>query len=217
MNSGLFGGTFNPLHNGHLDTLRAVLEMFGLDRVYLIPCAIPPHKSSSGLAPGNERLEMINASIRHMPEFFSSAIELERGGPSYTIDTVREFKKRDTDRADFYLILGSDAFLEINTWERFSAIFDEIPIIVMTRPGSGDNFKELAGFIQREISSDYRFSEKSNTFVHKRGKQSIRIAEVPLIDISSTRIRNLIRSGKPFGHLVPPPVEKIIVEKGLYL
>lgn len=217
MNSGLFGGTFNPLHNGHLDTLRVVRENFGLDRVYLIPCAVPPHKSSSGLASGSDRLEMINRSIENIPGFFSSAMELERGGPSYTIDTVTEFKKRDTDGTIPHLIIGSDAFLDITTWERFSAIFEETPVIVMTRPGSRSDFREISRFIQQEISAGYRFSQKERAFVHDGTKHNIRIAQVPLIDISSTRIRELVRSGKPFGHLVPPPVEQIIVEKGLYL
>ena len=217
MNSGLFGGTFNPLHNGHLDTLRVVRENFGLERVYLIPCAVPPHKSSAGLAPGSDRLEMINASIKEIPGFFSSAMELERGGPSYTIDTVQEFQKQDSDHTTFHLILGSDAFLDITAWERYTAIFDKIPVIVMTRPGSGADFKKISDFIRQGISSGYRFSENADAFVHDKGKQNIRVAEVPLIDISSTRIRKLVRSGKPFGHLVPGPVEQIIVEKGLYV
>jgi nicotinate-nucleotide adenylyltransferase len=217
MNSGLFGGTFNPLHNGHIDTLRVVRENFGLDRVYLIPCAVPPHKSSAGLAPGSDRLEMINASIRDIDGFFSSAMELERGGPSYTIDTVKEFKKRDTDGTITHLIIGSDAFLDITTWERYSAIFEETPVIVMTRPGSRNSFQEIAEFIQQKLSSGYCFSDKRNAFVHDKGKQNISVAEVPLIDISSTRIRELVSSGKPFGHLVPGPVEQIIVEKGLYV
>ena len=217
MNSGLFGGTFNPLHNGHLDTLRVVRENFGLDRVYLIPCAIPPHKSSAGLASGSDRLEMINASIREIPGFFSSAIELERGGPSYTIDTVRECKKQDLDGTIPHLIIGSDAFLDITTWERYDAIFEEASVIVMTRPGSENSFQEISAFIQQNISAGYRFSEQADAFVHDRGKQNISVAEVPLINISSTRIRELVRRGKPFGHLVPGPVKQIIVEKGLYL
>mgnify|MGYP006277586309 CR=1 FL=1 len=217
MNSGLFGGTFNPLHNGHLDTLRVVRENFGLDRIYLIPCAVPPHKSSAGLVPGSDRLEMINASIEDIPGFFSSAMELERGGPSYTIDTVKEFKKRDTKGTIPHLIIGSDAFLDITTWERYSAIFEETPVIVMTRGGSKNSFQEISAFIQQNISSGYRFSEQADAFVNHGDKKNISVAEVPLIDISSTRIRELVRSGKPFGHLVPPPVEQIIVEKGLYL
>ncbi|MCF8045285.1 MAG: nicotinate-nicotinamide nucleotide adenylyltransferase, partial [Desulfarculaceae bacterium] len=166
MNSGLFGGTFNPLHNGHIDTLRVVRENFCLDRVYLIPCAVPPHKSSAGLAPGSDRLEMINASIRDIHGFSSSAMELERSGPSYTIDTVREFKKRDTDGTTPHLIIGSDAFLEITTWDRYGAIFEEAPVIVMTRPGSRNDFSEISGFIRQDISSAYRFSEQERAFVH---------------------------------------------------
>ncbi|MFO7753972.1 MAG: nicotinate-nucleotide adenylyltransferase [Desulfobacteraceae bacterium] len=216
MKSGLFGGTFNPLHTGHIDTLRVVRDNFGLDRVYLIPCSVPPHKPAAGLAPAADRLEMINRSIRDIKGFYSSGMELERGGPSYTIDTVLEFKKEYADTTRPHLIIGSDAFFDITTWDRYQKIFDEIDVIVMTRPGYRDTLAEITSFVRQGISPGYCFRDEENAFVHNGEKKKIHIAEVPLIDISSTMIRELVRKGEPFGHLVPLPVKKIIVEKGLY-
>ncbi|HMA67886.1 MAG TPA: nicotinate (nicotinamide) nucleotide adenylyltransferase, partial [Desulfosalsimonadaceae bacterium] len=134
LRAGLFGGTFNPVHMGHLRVAEEVRSAFELDPVYFIPAKIPPHKSSSGLADAGKRYEMLTRAVASNPGFRVSDLEIRRSGRSYTIDTVEAFQREAGGEAALYLLMGLDAFLEINTWKDYGALLEKIACIVMTRP-----------------------------------------------------------------------------------
>lgn len=218
---GLFGGTFNPVHFGHLRSAAEVRASFLLDKICFIPSALPPHKIPSGIADANYRLEMTQIAIKGYPEFFVSDVELNRQGPSYTIDTVKHFQSNQTEPAVFYLILGLDAFLEIDTWKSFKELFRVIPFIVMTRPGfnycdNKDKFTVISDFLKTKISDGYLFSDKDSGYIHKI-YQPVYILDITPIDISSTNIRMLIKKKEPVSFLMPQGVELFIKNKGLYI
>ena len=217
---GLLGGTFNPVHFGHLRSAVEVQRGFALDSVCFIPSAIPPHKDSSCVADAMDRLEMIRMAISDYSPLTVSDVELKRTGPSYTIDTVKHFKTFQTAHTDFYLIVGLDAFLEIDTWKSFRELFDLVPFIVMSRPGPNyadptAELKNLGNFLDAKISKGYYFSEQDSCYIHEVCKP-VYICEVSQIDISSTKIRRMAQKGEPVCFLVPPKVEHFIKSKGLY-
>ena len=220
MHIGLFGGTYNPVHIGHLRTALEVKEGFALDEVILIPAALPPHKMPSEVADAADRLHMLNLALENAPGLIVSDVELKRSGPSYTIDTVAHFKHALPDQSRIYLIMGLDAFLEIDSWKSYDELLLQIPLIIINRPKSGSAAKDpgwklLEKFVADKISSDYVFSESRRCY-RARNKQPIHIFEVTSLDISSTRIRSLINRGRSIEFLVPPKVADFINTKGLY-
>ena len=123
MDAGLFGGTFNPLHDGHLGIIQFVKDHCGLDKIFLYPSAVPPHKSQTDLAPALDRMKMVADAAASRPGFYASDIELHRRGPSFTIDTIHEFQKAWSKEIRFHLLMGSDAFFDITTWKQNDKIF----------------------------------------------------------------------------------------------
>jgi nicotinate-nucleotide adenylyltransferase len=220
MQIGLFGGTYNPVHIGHLRAALEVKEGFALDEVILIPAALPPHKMPAEVADAADRLHMLNLALENTPGLTVSDVELKRSGPSYTIDTVAHFKHALPDQSRIYLIMGLDAFLEIDTWKSYAELLLQIPLIIINRPKSGSaaenpGWKILQKFLASKISSDYVFSESRSCY-HARSRQPIYIFEVTSLDISSTRIRNRVNRGRSIEFLVPPKVADFINTKGLY-
>ena len=134
MRIGLFGGTFNPIHYGHLRAAMEVCEGFDLENIYFIPSSLPPHKNIQDVASGADRLEMTRLALGGNPKFILSDVELKRPGLSYSIDTVKHFKRSLKTDVDLFLVMGVDAFLEIDTWKSFNHLFRMIPMIIMTRP-----------------------------------------------------------------------------------
>ena len=220
MRIGLFGGTFNPVHFGHLRTVLEVRERFGLDRVYLIPSAMPPHKSEAGIASPSDRLEMIRRAVENDADFVVSDVELMRTGPSYTIDTLSFFADALPRTDPRFLIVGLDAFLEIHTWKDFRGILTRIPLIVMGRPGAYDHglFQGMplavANYLDG-LAPGYRYDRQQSVFVHP-GFQPVHLIGVTSLDISSSAIRSLVRSGRSIRFLVPETVSEFISSKGLY-
>ncbi|NOX33995.1 MAG: nicotinate (nicotinamide) nucleotide adenylyltransferase [Deltaproteobacteria bacterium] len=214
MDIGLFGGTFNPFHNGHIGIIHHVKKEYGLEKIFLIPSATPPHKPGINLAPAKDRFAMVKKSLKGREGFFVSNKELIRKGPSFTIDTINEFKKEYGPETSLFLLMGSDAFSDITTWERKDQLFKTVQIIIMLR-GHRENTNTIASFIDENISKEYTFNEHDNTFSHKK-KQKIMICKVPKIDISSTLIRERVKNNKSIKDLVPADVEKIIRTKELY-
>ncbi len=217
---GLFGGTFNPLHNGHLKVAQDVKAQFNLEEIYFIPSAIPPHKGTEGLANVIDRYQIIKTAMSPGRGLEASDVEIHRQGPSYTIDTVRYFIN-NSPSTPFYLIVGMDAFFEIDTWKSYNKLFNLIPIIVMTRPAEGIQMTaapvyELEKYIQAQVDSGYEFSEHESCFVHP-DKQPVYLCYVTPVDISSTQIRNYVRQGVSIKPMVPDTVENYIHKKGLYL
>ena len=218
---GLFGGTFNPIHLGHIRVIREVKSGFDLDEILIIPSALPPHKISENVVDAKDRIEMIRLAFLNDPDFVISDVELIRTGPSYTIDTVRYFRAMMPESTQLYLIMGLDAFLEINTWKSFKDLFLLIPFIVMYRPVGGNDGKtsgweSLGHYLRSNISEGYTFSSSQSTYIHDK-KQPVFVFDVSPVDISSTTIREHIKKGVSIKHLVPEIVEDFIKTKGLYL
>jgi nicotinate-nucleotide adenylyltransferase len=217
---GLFGGTFNPIHYGHLRSAAEIKEAFGLDKICFIPAAIPPHKKSEEVENAKHRLKMIRIAISRNPDFGVSDIELKRTGPSYTIDTINYFLTSLKNISELFFIIGSDAFLELNTWKSYKALLRLISFIIMARPDTYFNEKnkkttQIGQFLSAKISTNYIYSEKDAYFKHNE-MPSIHIYYVTALDISSTKIRQMVRSGRSVQYLLPDSVEKYIKSKGLY-
>ncbi|MEA1968852.1 MAG: nicotinate-nucleotide adenylyltransferase [Thermodesulfobacteriota bacterium] len=246
MNTGLFGGTFNPLHNGHIDVISHVKEKFALDIIHVIPCATPPHKKDTNLVSAEIRFEMVKKSIKNIKGLIPSDVEIKRKGKSYTIDTINQFKRESDPGTNFFFIMGSDAFFDIKTWKKNLDIFRRIAIIVMIRAGEKRKLNSIESFIQNMVSNkylynrhgrsmvtasvttkneshlipnswkDFHIQERSNSFFHPWMKP-VHICNVPAINISSTKIRNLVKKNLSTKSMIPDSVEKIIRKKGLYL
>jgi nicotinate-nucleotide adenylyltransferase len=218
---GIFGGTFNPIHNGHLKVGREVRQGFDLDKILLVPAAVPPHKKTENVAKARDRLEMIRLAIEKDPCFEVSDLELKRRGPSYTIDTVERFESIFPENTRLYFIVGMDAFLDIESWKSYGELFRAIPFIVMSRPGlaSGDGDKQRKSpreLLISRVSSGYVFDEKRNAFFHPE-KKPVFLFDVAPVDISATMIRKRIKRGRKIDGLVPEKVKEFIEKKGLYL
>jgi len=229
MNVGLFGGTFNPIHKGHIDVITHVKNTFHLETVHLIPSAIPPHKTPGTLAPARDRFEMVQQAIANIPGLMASDVELTREGKSFSIDTIRHFKNVVDGNDLIYFIMGSDAFFDMDTWKNSVEIFKLTDIIVMHRAGDTRTLKDIESFLRNMISSEYQISksdgaaqqrgsrEQSNNKVTHTELKRVHLCNVPEIYISSTLIREKIRRDETIKGLVPPSVESIIIKKNLYL
>lgn len=220
MRVGLFGGTFDPVHFGHLRAALEVKEGFGLTQVFLIPAAMPPHKTREGVAATADRLRMIELAAEGEPGLMVSDVEIRREGPSYTIDTVRHFRRELATANEIFLIMGLDAFLEIDSWRSFRELLSLVSVIVITRPDAEGRRcepegKELAGFIRSRISTDLTVSGSPAVF-SAPGIQAITLFPVTALGISSSRIRDLVSSGRSIRFLVPAAVQEYIQTKGLY-
>ncbi len=234
MNVGLFGGTFNPVHNGHIGVITHVKKAFGLDTVHLVPSAIPPHKPTGNLAPALDRFQMVKQAVLLIPGLTASDIELKREGRSFSIDTIRQFKHmadkhtedaRTSASANLFFIMGIDAFFDMNTWKGTREIFQTTTLIVMTRAGDTRKLKEIKSFLQYIMSSRYQYTAADGikplidtcTFVNSNPNfKAVHICKVPEMPISSTGIRERIRNHQSVKGLVPDSVEAIIIKKGLY-
>lgn len=185
---GLFGGAFNPLHTGHLIIAEWVQEEFHLKQVVFIPTFFPPHKETA--TPFHLRCKLVKSGIRTNKKYSISDLERRISGPSYTINTIRQFRKKQPG-IDFYLIVGSDQFLEINTWFEPEAIVKECRVVVVKRPG-------------------YELSPRMSFY------RDIIVSTAPTLEISSTDIRKRVSEGRSIRYLVPTSVEMFIKQKRLY-
>jgi nicotinate-nucleotide adenylyltransferase len=220
MRIGLFGGTFDPIHIGHLRAALEVQQAFDLDRVFIIPANLPPHKKGHQVTDAADRLKMVELGVSGYSGFSVSDVELLRSGPSYSIDTINHFKTSSDEDTEIFFISGLDAFLEIDTWKSYKELLRQIAFIVIARPrfdcsDVSSRWKRLEDFIMDQISADYEFSEQSACFIHS-GAKPIYIFDVTPLDISSTRIRELVKSGQPITYLVPESVENYVKRRGLY-
>ena len=221
MRIGLFGGTFNPVHLGHLRAAVEVRQGFELDEIFLIPAALPPHKLPGEVAAAVDRLNMLNLALGADSGLKVSNVELNRSGPSYTIDTVEHFKLTLPAESRLFLIMGLDAFLEIDTWKSYRKLLAQIPLIVINRPNAGDRmsgvpWKVMDDYISTKLSADYSYSASRSAYLAS-GQQPIYVFEVTALDISSTRIRRAISKDQSINYLVPPKVAEYIRTKGIYL
>jgi len=218
-NIGLFGGTFDPIHLGHLKTVLEVKDRFHLETVYLIPAAQPPHKTDRAVAPPTDRMAMLEIAIKDLPGLEVSDTEINRSGLSYSVETVAEFRQRFTGKDRLVFILGLDAFVEIHTWKAYRRLFERVAFIVMTRPGSSrpspPAHETLQAFLDARISDGYVFEPATGSFRHPV-LQPVRLFATTPVDISSTGIRSKIMRQQPFEHLLPEGAAAYIRKKGLY-
>jgi len=213
MKIGIFGGTFDPIHWGHLRSAEEVGETYRLDRVYFIPASIPPHKSGRTTTPARDRLQMVRLAVARNPRFSVSTVELARPGLSYSIDTIRDFASKLKKTDSLYFIIGLDAFREIGTWKDFAEIFSLCNFIVTSRPGSKENdpLKGTGVAVKKLFCYDF----KRKNYRHRSGTR-VHFIELTDIAISASEIRALVRQGESIRYLVPASVEKYIKRRGLY-
>ena len=210
MRLGLLGGTFDPIHMGHLRSAEEVCEAFELEQVLFMVAASPPHKRAGAVAPFPHRFEMTRLALKAVPYFLASNLEEARGGPSYSVETLRELHRTYQERAEFFFILGLDAFLDITTWKEYPALFELANMVVIDRPGYA--WSKLKPLLTRELG----FTRKAaNAFQHGSGF-CVYLQETTHYDISSTRIRALVREHRSIRFLVPEVVEDYIRRHRLY-
>jgi nicotinate-nucleotide adenylyltransferase len=216
MNIGVFGGTFNPIHYGHLRAAEEIRAMLGLDRIFFIPSGNPPLKKKD-LAGAGYRFNMVKMSVRDNPYFTVLDIECVRPGTSYTVRTLEELLKNFAG-ADLYFMLGIDAFLDIPNWREPEKILSLVNFIVLSRPGR--NFADLSQSPYLELKKRSLADIDGGTAtvwktVLRNGKK-IFFAKVTPIGISSTDIRKYIKKGSSIKYLLPAEVESYIISKNLY-
>ncbi|MCD4717228.1 MAG: nicotinate-nucleotide adenylyltransferase [Desulfobacterales bacterium] len=212
MRIGILGGTFDPIHIGHLRTAEEIGQELDMERVYLIPSASPPHKIEEPVAPFDHRLIMTRLAIVGSSLLDALDLEGRRAGPSYSIETLKELHAIFKPDPDFFFILGIDAFLEIKTWKEYEKLFDYAHFVIISRPGYR---KEMIEPFLMKSGLEIKKDRDAGSFLMKSGK-TLTLKETTLMDISSTRIREMVQHGKSIRFLVPGTVGDYITEKGLY-
>lgn len=194
----IFGGTFNPIHNGHIHLAECFADILKADRVILIPTNVPPHKRAPDLADAEDRLAMCRLAAESDKRFSVSDIEIARGGQSYTSETLAELH-RQYPEAELYLITGEDMFLTLEEWHDPQVIYQLATICAVPRSPKG-------------TGALLEYAKK----IEQNGAKT-RIEDIPYYPISSTMIREAVKAGKSISSLVPAAVERYIREKKLYL
>jgi nicotinate-nucleotide adenylyltransferase len=212
MNIGVYGGTFNPIHFGHLRAAEEICYRFRLSKVLFVPSAQPPHKNCKEIIDPLHRLKMATLAITGNEHFQVSDIEVNRSGKSYTIDTLRELKRQNPEK-NFYFIAGLDAFREIHTWHRWRELFAETDFVVTSRPGVPEPGR--GKLIPAAVRREFKYSARDNVFVHRSGCR-VYFVKVTGIDISSSAIRKMVREGQSIRYLLPRRAIEYIVENKLY-
>lgn len=213
---GILGGTFNPVHYGHLAAAEEVRNRLNLDRVLFIPSFIPPHKQDEEVPAAAHRLEMVRLATLGNPSFEPSDIEIRRGGRSYTIDTIEALRHVFRD-AELFFITGIDSFLEIRSWNRWEKLLTLCNFVVLSRPGY--RFADLLKieFMQSAAKELAGLDSGDRTQLLVRSDElTVFLEMIPLYDISSTDIRRRIKEGRSIKYLLPEVVETYIIEKKLY-
>jgi nicotinate-nucleotide adenylyltransferase len=206
---GIFGGTFDPVHNGHITVAGEFAEAFDLDEVLMMASAAPPHRTEPS-ATADQRYEMLRLAVGQDPRLTPSDMEIRREGPSYTLDTVEDVSAMYGGVVP-WLALGADAFAEIATWHRPAEVLARVHLVVLTRPGFD---VDLEGPLSDEARQRYSRG-KSGVLMHDAGGSLQELAVTP-VDLSSSRIRKAASSGGDIANLVPEPVFKYIQLNGIY-
>jgi nicotinate-nucleotide adenylyltransferase len=212
MRIGLFGGTFNPIHLGHLRSAEEIREAFTLDRVYFVPAARPPHKAGEDIASATHRLNMVELAVADNPFFSASAVELERQGLSYSIDTIRYFLTT-IQPATLFFLAGFDAFREIHTWKDYAEIPALCDLIITSRPGL--QFPPPEAVLPVALQNAFWYDSPQNMYHHTSG-HSLFLYQLEGLDISASQVRKKIRHSQSIRYLVPLSVETYIQEHALY-
>jgi nicotinate-nucleotide adenylyltransferase len=195
---GVFGGTFDPPHMGHLAAAEDAAAALDLNKVLFVPNRIPPHKSETAVTDPADRAKMASLAIAGNPRFELSLLELEREGLSYTLDTMRELRRRYGDETGLVFLTGCDTLGNLHTWHEPETLLREFEVVVLERPTG--------------VVTDWESIEKNLP----RIRQRVKVLEIPLLEISSADLRRRIREGRPIRYYVPGAVRHYIEERGLY-
>jgi nicotinate-nucleotide adenylyltransferase len=211
---GLFGGTFDPIHLGHLRAAAEVRRRTGIDRILFIPSYLPPHKAAGGTAPAADRLRMVEIAVRRRAGFEASPIEVEEPVKSYSIRTLRRVR-RLRPRARVFFIVGVDAFLDIGTWRAYEKVLAECTFLVTGRPGFDlDRARGvLGGRLRRSIGT---LEEAGALAGPVPPRFRVILTPIRALDVSSTAIRDRVRRGQTIDGLVPRAVAAYILTHQLY-
>ena len=195
----ILGGSFNPVHYGHLKMAEAAMESTHFSKVLFIPTGTPYHKEQKYLLPFSDRLKLLELAIENCPDFDCSPIEGERDGNSYTIDTVRELLRQNPTNS-YSLLIGTDQFLTLRSWHKIKELGQLVDFYVANRNGE----MEFSTF------------QKEREDLEKELSLHCKLFPMPAIDLSSTEIRNLMKEGKSIHGMLPKAVEEYILKKGFY-
>jgi len=200
MRIGIFGGTFDPVHYGHLLLAETCRQQCDLDQVWFLPASVPPHKQERTLTPANRRTEMLELAIAGQEAFVVSPLEIERGGISYTVDTLSAIRQQHPD-AELFFLMGADSLRDLPTWRQTQRICElATPVVVRRRGAPEPDFNVLNDIVGEERLADIRQHQ----------------VEMPVVEFSSTAIRQAIAAGRGVLYQTPRAVEKYIETHGLY-
>ena len=195
----ILGGSFNPVHYGHLKMAEAAMESTHFSKVLFIPTGTPYHKEQKALLPFSDRLKLLELAIENCPDFAFSPIEGEREGNSYTFDTVRELL-RQNPMESYSLLIGTDQFLTLRSWHKIKELGKLVDFYIANRNG------EMA----------FSTFQKEKEALEKELSLHCKLFPMPAIDLSSTEIRNLLKEGKSIHGMLPKSLEEYILKKGFY-
>ncbi len=212
----VFGGTFDPIHVGHLRAAEEVAEVLGLERVIFVPCAEPPHKvecREDPIAPAGQRLAWVRSAISGNPRFEVDPLEIERGGPSYSVETLRAIRERVGPERPVFVI-GHDAFALMDTWREPETVFTLAHFAVMTRPPVARG--RLAEWLPECVRDDIVLAADGLCGRHRRAGTWVRLLEISSLDVSASEIRARLREGRSVRYLLPEEVRTAVTESGAY-
>jgi nicotinate-nucleotide adenylyltransferase len=215
---GLLGGTFNPIHHGHLAIAHQAREALALDRVVLIPTGDPPHKPHENLAAAKDRYEMVRLAIASDPSLAISDVEVRRSGKSYTIDTIRLLQREYGPATRLFFLIGLDAFLEFPTWRDPEILLTLCSFVVLSRPGLSFQALSTLPLIPRipQASLAELDAGRSARLDVSLGLQWLICLRLPPSSVSASDIRARIARGAPTANLLPPVVESYILQHHIY-
>lgn len=213
MKLGILGGTFDPIHLGHLRAAEEIAEELALQQVYLIPSGVPPHKPQAPIAGFSHRFEMVRLASEISPLLAVWDLEGKRTGLSYSIETLKVFHSSFGAALELFFIIGTDAFIEIKTWKEYQNLFRYASFVVINRPGS--SAKRFATFLH-SLNVGFAWNPKKRCFYHPSGTILLR-KDTTLMDISASRVREKVSKGGSIRFLVPEVVREYIEKVGLYL
>lgn len=212
MRVGLFGGSFNPIHFGHLRSAEEDREAMALDLVYFVPAASPPHKTAGDLAPAEHRLAMVRLATKGNRYFMVSDAEIRRIGRSYTVDTARYFLQTLRQPFTLFLLMGADAFADLETWKEADTLVTLCSIVVHTRVGAGES-NHSAGAVA--VMKRFGYIKKQDHYVHPSG-QTLSFVQTTILPFSATLIRDKLGRKESVRYLLPNDVADYIERHGLY-
>ncbi|MFK7898896.1 MAG: nicotinate-nucleotide adenylyltransferase [Myxococcota bacterium] len=214
--TGLFGGTFNPIHLGHLRAAEEVRQALRLEKILFIPSATPPHKMDQRedpIAPAELRLQWVEAAVADYPAFSVDRIEIDREGPSFLVDTLKAMRERNGGTPPVFIV-GEDAFAEMGEWRAPERLFELADFAVMTRPPG--QLRRLEDGIPDIVKSQFKFDAESIRAEHKTGDTRIALVPITALDISSSKIRRACRNEESIRFLVPESVREQILASQCY-